>query len=260
MVSQVHACVLKRVTIFYGHLKMNCLYHDIVVSTLNVTMCLIPNDYLSNVIRRSGSWRDCDEIVHASKHSDLFLDVGANIGACTIQALVKTSAEVYAVEPIPKHLFYLNQSLHLLNAKFPFLNVFKRVKVFPHPVGSRTTKISFKSDTGNTGHTTVEEEKKQEQNFLVNTLDTMLLTLVDRKRVTMKIDVEGFECHVFLGMHSIFKYIDHLQFEMSDTWLSQQGCSKEILLGILSNNGFHIPRHLYKIHSKFGTNMLVHKI
>lgn len=133
---------------------MTCLYHDIVISNFNVTMCLIPNDYLSNVIRKSGSWTDCHKIVHASKHSDLFLDVGANIGACTLQALVETSGEVYAVEPIPKHLFYLNQSLHLLDAKFPSLNVFQRVKVFPHSVGSRKTKVSFKSDNGNTGHTT----------------------------------------------------------------------------------------------------------
>ena len=51
-------------------------------------MCLIPNDFLSNSIKRNGNWKECDEIVKQSKSSQIFVDIEANIGACTIQALV----------------------------------------------------------------------------------------------------------------------------------------------------------------------------
>jgi len=34
----------------------------------------------------------------------------------------------------------------------------------------------------------------------------------------------------FLGMMSILKNVEHIQFEMSDSWLAKQGCSKEIYL------------------------------
>jgi hypothetical protein len=49
-----------------------------VLSTLNVTMCLIPNDFLSNSIKRNGHWKECDEIVQTSKSSQVFVDIGAN--------------------------------------------------------------------------------------------------------------------------------------------------------------------------------------
>ena len=238
---------------------MKCSYHNFILSTLNVTMCLIPNDLLSNSIKRNGHWIDCDEIVRTSKSSQVFVDIGANIGACSIQALVQTSNKIYAIEPIEKHLFYLKESIRLLDTKFPFLNVSQRITVIPKPVGSRVYNVNFHSDPGNTGHTFV-NEVSEKSNFTVDTLDHMLFKYIKNKKVTVKIDVEGFECHVFLGMVSILENVEHILFEMSDSWLAKQGCSKEILLGILKTNHFAIPKKMYQMHSHYGTNMLVHKI
>lgn len=172
---------------------------------------------------------------------------------------MQTSNKIYAIEPIEKHLFYLKESIRLLDTKFPFLNVSQRITVIPKPVGSRVYNVSFHSDPGNTGHTFV-NEVSEKSTFTVDTLDHMLFKYIKNKKVTVKIDVEGFECHVFLGMVSILENVEHILFEMSDSWLAKQGCSKEILLGILKTNHFAIPKKMYQMHSQYGTNMLVHKI
>lgn len=221
-------------------------------------MCLIPNDFLSNSIKRYGHWEECDKIVQLSQSSQVFIDIGANIGACSIQALVQTSNKIYAIEPIKKHLFYLKKNIKLLDTKFPFLNVSERIKIIPKPVGSRISNVDFHSESGNTGHTYIIQASKNSK-FTVDTLDNILFQYVQGKKITIKIDVEGFECHVLLGMVSILKYVENVQFEMSDSWLAKQGCSKEILLGIFSTHHFYIPNTLYQVHSRYGTNMLIHK-
>ena len=101
-------------------------------------------------------------------------------------------------------------------------------------------------------------KKTGDLKILVKPLDEVFLE--KNKNCFVKIDVEGFECHVFLGMVSILKNVEHIQFEMSDSWLTRQGCSKEILLGILKANHFAVPKKMYRMHSHYGTNMLVHKI
>ena len=138
---------------------------------------------------------------------------------------MQTSNDIYAIEPIEKHLFYLKESIRLLDTKFPFLNVSQRIQLIPKPVGSRVYNVNFHSDSGNTGHTFV-NEISEKSNFTVETLYHLLFNSVKNKKVTVKIDVEGFECHVFLGMVSILKNVEHIQFEMSDSWLAKQGCSK----------------------------------
>eukprot|EP00966_Prymnesium_polylepis_P181525 4204620-Prymnesium_polylepis.1 len=43
---------------------------------------------------------------------DVVVEVGANIGACTLQLLLHTNATVLAFEPSPLNLFHLTESLH----------------------------------------------------------------------------------------------------------------------------------------------------
>lgn len=60
-------------------------------------------------------------------------------------------------------------------------------------------------------------------------------------------------------MTTALKRVDYVQFEMSDTWLAQQGCSNHVLLGILQANGFSIPSNYYNKKSHYGVNMIVRK-
>ena len=70
-------------------------------------MCLADNDVVSEGIRRFERWRDCSRLVRIWKalsaedplRGGVMLDVGANIGACTMELLLRTSAHVVAFEP-----------------------------------------------------------------------------------------------------------------------------------------------------------------
>lgn len=103
-------------------LGRNCSLGSLRVSpTLSQTMCLVANDWVSNSIKRHGSWRDCNMLLveweqagrnpqnAARKLPDIFLDAGANIGACTLEMLLRTDARIVAFEPNPNNLCALRR-------------------------------------------------------------------------------------------------------------------------------------------------------
>lgn len=97
------------------------------------------HDLISRSLRAKGHWPECSELVklwsrHADRHrhtradgisaraqevQEVFVDVGANIGACTLEMLQRTNASVIAIEPSPMALFYLTSSLRLAAATRP---------------------------------------------------------------------------------------------------------------------------------------------
>ena len=79
--------------------------------------CLRPYpDKLSDEIRRSGHWSDCDALVELWRSSsqgrtaDLFVDAGANIGSCSLLMLAE-GARTVAFEPLPANLFYFTSAI-----------------------------------------------------------------------------------------------------------------------------------------------------
>ena len=98
---------------------------------LDQEMCLAPSDYISNQIREHGQWSDCDRLVHlwraiqpanlsqpqedepdrrrgqpsrsamrdSPSDGGILLEAGANIGACTVELLLRTDARILAFEP-----------------------------------------------------------------------------------------------------------------------------------------------------------------
>ena len=66
------------------------------------------NDALSNVLRAEGKWQNCDDLLvllrgHPPEGGGLFVDVGANLGACTM-LVAGQGFETHAFEPQPDHL------------------------------------------------------------------------------------------------------------------------------------------------------------
>ena len=79
-------------------------------------MCLAPADFVSDRIVAKGAWRDCGMYVRlwqgldgksVSRHEmvplpapgdpqGVLLEVGANIGACTVELLLRTNASIVA--------------------------------------------------------------------------------------------------------------------------------------------------------------------
>ena len=92
---------------------------------INSTICLhAGDDLLADTIRRRGYWPECADLPAMLRHSasvqggdgsPLFVDIGANIGACTLHMLLTASdASVLAFEPGPHNLFYTSSSLRQL--------------------------------------------------------------------------------------------------------------------------------------------------
>ena len=85
--------------------------------------------------------------------------MGGNIGACTVEMLLRTDAVVAVFEPNPSNLFYLTSSLKAAARAHPSLA--HRVAVFPLALGnaSRTSQI-FESK-GNAGDSSIDSVSPQ---------------------------------------------------------------------------------------------------
>jgi FkbM family methyltransferase len=130
-----------------------------------VFMCLYPPEidgWVSKNIQNDGRWVSCDPLTdllllsnseeNEKKNNEnelVYMDIGANIGACVIQILSTTNASVVAFEPNPNNLFRLTSTL--LNLPEEMKN---RVTLFPVAVGSEmasSARIVAKGDNqGNT--------------------------------------------------------------------------------------------------------------
>ena len=56
-------------------------------------------------------------------------EIGANIGACTVELLLRTRASIIALEPSPTNYYFLTRSLHALAQRHP--EMARRVVVLP---------------------------------------------------------------------------------------------------------------------------------
>lgn len=84
----------------------------------------------------------------------VLLEVGANVGACTVEILLRTRAKVVAFEPSDANLFFLTRSLRLAAARDP--SIASRVVVFPLGLGvAASTPLPIFAERGNAGNTVV---------------------------------------------------------------------------------------------------------
>ena len=106
-------------------------------------MCLVPNEHVSNTIRELGHFPDCEWLVKAWRahddprtrgQRDTFVDAGANIGACSLEMLLRTDARVVAFEPSPVNRFYLTRSLRMAALRDPSIG--RRIVVVPFALGA----------------------------------------------------------------------------------------------------------------------------
>jgi hypothetical protein len=112
-----------------------------------VQMCVHHDDRASDHIANTGRWPPCSILgtvwdkMHTSQESawpqeppggsTIFLDVGAQLGACTVYMLFKMqTARVVVVEPEPRNLFALTSTLLSLPPQYR-----ERVAVLPIAAG-----------------------------------------------------------------------------------------------------------------------------
>ena len=256
----------------------HCEPSELRLGRKRVPFCVVPahssqrrQDYISSHVKRFGRWRECDLLVKAWNHSAgsedaLFLDVGANIGACAVQMLASTRARLIAVEPNPNNLFFLTRSLGLPGQSTRLGGVEggqlrERALVFPTGAGAGAATVSMVMDPLNQGNSAVSSagglvlnRMDRKENFtLIHVPDVPIRTLTElldaadargfseRRRVRLlKLDVQGYECLALRGAWRALERVDAVFSEADEAQLRRQGCSVAILRRMLERSGFEV--------------------
>lgn len=133
-------------------------------------------------------------VLHALRPTDLFVDVGANIGSYTVLASKGVGARCVSFEPVPSSFAMLRDNV-LLNG------VEERVELHAKAVGSEdgTISITLNYDACNRVATSRDDAGDTLAVDLV-TLDSLASV---REACIVKIDVEGFERAVLAGARKL---------------------------------------------------------
>lgn len=147
-----------------------------------------PGDYLSDLIRRTGTWPELAILEELRRRLEgsvgVIVDGGAMIG--TYSAYLATHVEhqaIHAFEPLDANLELLWNNVR------PFASVW----VHPVALSERMGVVRLELDPGNLGHTQVSERGELE----VPCIDLDAYRL--RDVVLLKLDVEGHEPQALLG-------------------------------------------------------------
>ena len=201
-------------------------------------------DIMSTLMKREGGvWRDCVPLVHMWHRthvfgSDLFVDAGANIGACTMLLTgVYNNISVVAFEPNPRNLFYFTRSL----VANPSIN--RRVALYPYGLGDRLATFPIFMEKGNAGNsvlgTPVLTEKTPTATVEAVPLDAAFI--LDGRRVrVMKIDTQGFEVMVLRGSHYLLssRRVGCFKFEVAPIFLTAMNTTAAELFRSFERYGY----------------------
>ena len=213
---------------------------------------------VSRSIVQQGRWKDCDALTQellqqqddtsTSTNPLLFIDIGSNIGSCTLEVLLSTNAHVIAFEPHPRNQFCLTSTLMELP-----LEMRQRVTYFPIALGKESGPSTIHAADGNFGNSVVGKEIKDfaKQQFqqpipivmerLDDVLDTQQQQQHDYNIGLMKLDAQGLECQIVEGMPQVLtSKVLKIHTELAGKWLRGHGCSPPIYLNQLRAAQFDV--------------------
>lgn len=154
-------------------------------------MCLYPRGediYVSANIEDRGHWPNCNDITNQLRgiKNAVYMDIGANIGACVMQVLHTTDASVVAFEPSPKNLFRLTSTLLSLPEEMK-----NRVTLYPVALGDRPATAAIMADPKNAGNTQVKrsDEDQGRDGANVETHDIPVERLDDLLSSALNVDL-----------------------------------------------------------------------
>ena len=130
------------------------------------------------------------------KLTDTFLDIGANIGQHSMYA-AHFCNKVISFEPIKRLYEQFNDSI--------FVNDILNIQTFNYALGNKKEELEIYSNEVNMGASSilVSENRKVEQIIKVLRLDDSYNEMCIDKIDFVKIDVEGYELNVLIGMEKL---------------------------------------------------------
>ncbi|MBK8985794.1 MAG: FkbM family methyltransferase [Chloroflexi bacterium] len=135
-------------------------------------------------------------LLHALQPSDVFVDVGANVGAFTLLASGVIGARTIAVEPITSTVQELHTNLQLNGLQ-------DSVTIVPVAVGDKTATVRMEMNRDVTNRVVSTDAITDTIEVKSTTLDEIVPT--GSRSLVVKIDVEGYETPVIKGAHHLLE-------------------------------------------------------
>jgi FkbM family methyltransferase len=156
---------------------------------------------------------DLKVLMKTLKEGDLFIDIGANIGslACNAMKIVGDKGKVICFEPHPKVYKHLLKNIKLNSNGCEVIALNKAV--------SNKSKVGYLSDSKMDDQNTISDSGIQIE--MVTSEDILSYGIIDRAINLLKIDVEGHEMDVLMGIESLLPQVENLYIEV-DSLNSQQ--------------------------------------
>ena len=134
-------------------------------------------------------FNDMAFLLHFLRRTDLFIDIGANIGAYTLLASSEIKANSISIEPLEDTFLILMDNIYINNIQ-------DNVKAYNIGLGSKISKTHFTKSLDTINHVAT----KNERNTVEVQIDTLDNILIDEQcPALIKIDVEGYENEVING-------------------------------------------------------------
>lgn len=164
------------------------------------------------------------------------IDIGANIGYYTLIASTRvgSSGKIIAYEPEPENIAFLKLTIAENNLK--------NVTTVQSALGEKTGMETLYCDPDNKGkHTMLPVSLNTPIRVPITTLDASLNDHSEKKIDLIKIDTEGWEAKIFLGMQKTLA-LQHPQifFEFAPERIRKTGEDPLHLLNTLVSSGYHI--------------------
>jgi FkbM family methyltransferase len=132
-------------------------------------------------------------LLHVLRPTDLFVDVGSNIGSYTVLAAGAVGAQCIAFEPVKltKEWFLKNVTSN---------GISERVRLIGSAVGDQRGQVCFRTDLDTMNSVVAEDALVQHETVQMTTLDD---ELVSESPTLIKIDVEGLQDSVLRGASKV---------------------------------------------------------
>lgn len=169
-------------------------------------------------------------LLHVLRPHDLFVDVGANVGAYTLLASGAVGARAYAFEPIP-------QTYERLVANLRINDLFDRVQAMNVAVSDASAPLVFETNQDTMNHVLAAgEASEQAASVSAVVLDEVLR---DEAPAVLKVDVEGYETPVIGGaLRTVGNASTHSLIMEVNASGNRYGYKQDELLHRLSEMGF----------------------
>ena len=135
-------------------------------------------------------------LMHFLRPDDLFVDVGANIGAFTVLASGVAGAKTIAYEPGPSAFEFLQKNIWLNHLS-------EKATAHAIAVGAKEGMIYFTTGLGTENHMSENKENTAGLQRVEVPMSTLDAQFRDLSPTVIKIDVEGFESDVLTGAKSV---------------------------------------------------------